>query len=244
MKKNAKVIEDVMGRLLKPIGFDCRGSIYIRQSGLQVHGIDFQSGKHGNGEFTINLCFHYSFIPSCATFEAKDPLHFKLIDFGLRDRLGMLVKKEDVWFTTNTPQKELMDQMEGVANSCISVFKNCESSWGEVDFFPRFLALEAVREWLDWLAYSAKSTKDFSVLLSEEAKRFSHWPAGLIEFFHGWGREVQNTLIFLIECSIRSGRKAVALEYLELANRLCYDYDPFLRRLEKLRAQCQVPLKT
>ena len=120
----------VMKQHLLPVGF-CRanGGTYVRECGNQIHLIDFQPAVFGH-KYTVNLGFHYAFIPPFVCRKRTAPAKFSLLDCAFRARIGGFVADgHDLWFPYGTNREALREVFAQNAIDCLQVFKSISKKW-------------------------------------------------------------------------------------------------------------------
>lgn len=122
-----------MERSLVPEGFrKGKGSTYVRVRNEQVHVIDFQANKHG-GEFTVNLGFHYTFVPPYSRGAAESPESWGLLDCALSARLGhFLPNRADSWLAYGADPDRLQALFEETARAALSVLDRWSAAWTDL----------------------------------------------------------------------------------------------------------------
>lgn len=117
--------------ILVPGGFaKCPNGTYSRKSGDQIHLINFQGSKYGNGYF-VNLGFHYAFIPGFSLsnrHELYSPKRFTLLDCALRTRLRTSNNQNDL-YEYGIDRAVLLDTLRQNAKDCLAIFDECSKVW-------------------------------------------------------------------------------------------------------------------
>lgn len=136
-----------MQSCLLPHGFcHAAAGTYIRQCDRQIHLIDFQPAKFGH-EYTVNLGFHYSFLPAFfrgATIEAGE---YELLDCAVRARIGgFRPDRRDQWYSYGNDPAELGATFVRNAQECLNVFERWSSTWSEALWWLRSSDADA-RPW-------------------------------------------------------------------------------------------------
>ncbi len=132
---------------------------YVRRHGEQIHLINFQANKYGHS-FTVNMGFHYCFIPPHFHMRSLPLTDFHELDCALRERIGhFLPERRDVWFQYGQDRDVLISNLVRCATTCLAVFDRCMHRWSdpsvflsdfsgvnksEWDFRPKDLALACV----------------------------------------------------------------------------------------------------
>src|SRR4051812_13632233 len=93
----ARVRKRIAKEVLLPAGFDQNGTMYVREQGIQRIGIDYQASQFG-GQYTINICFHYNFLPCFFRPEVTDFRQMHLLDFWLDGRLDRFINYKEGWW--------------------------------------------------------------------------------------------------------------------------------------------------
>lgn len=128
----------VMNELLAPRGFIQCGTKYVRDHGEQLHAIDFQAAMAGK-EYTVNIGFHYGFIPGLFHREVRNAIDYKLLDFFLRGRLGSILFQRPVWWAYAKTTDACLNQLREVAIQSIRVLDRCSNDWSEPGTFLKLL---------------------------------------------------------------------------------------------------------
>lgn len=113
----------VMKRTLLPAGFTRRkGGAYVREQGDQIHLIGFQSSLFGH-QYTVNLGFHYSFLPSLFAAKTGGSRDWCELDCGLEARIGQFQEgKRDRWFEWGSDRARIERLFEENAADCLRIF--------------------------------------------------------------------------------------------------------------------------
>jgi hypothetical protein len=124
--------EQVMKEELLPLGFvKGQAGTYVRQRGEQIHLIDFQPSTHGH-RFTVNLAFHYTFIPPLFHRKAVPLSEFHLLDCILSARLGhFLPEHRDVWFDYGRDRGVLREVFVRCAAESLLVVDQHAERWSD-----------------------------------------------------------------------------------------------------------------
>ena len=134
--------EQLMRKMLQPLGFvKAPDATYVRKINDQYHLINFQASKYG-GSYTINLGFHYTFIP---TFHNPKPAH--LLDCALQSRFGT---KSDTWFDYGNNENAFKALLARNLNQCVGILDNYSELWKEPLFLLKSLSLnraESIKNW-------------------------------------------------------------------------------------------------
>lgn len=122
----------VMRRELLPAGFvKGKGGTYVRRRGDQIHLIDFQSATRGH-EYTVNLGFHYTFVPPFFQKKNIKTDHYHLLDCAIRSRVGDFIGDgRDKWFEYGSDREALKSTLRDNAAACLQIFDKYEKKWEE-----------------------------------------------------------------------------------------------------------------
>lgn len=137
----------VMQRSLEPVGFVHRsGGTWTRIQGVQVHLIDFQPNQWGH-DYTVNLGFHYTFVPAYFRPEVVENEGYHLLDCALSARLGYFgAEGKDVWFEYGSDREQLAATLEQNARDALAVFDRYARKWEDpAGWLSTRLADEAAR---------------------------------------------------------------------------------------------------
>jgi hypothetical protein len=121
-----RVLKEVLG----PAGFVRGNSIYVAKIGSQIHGIDFQASRRGDGYF-VNLLFHYDFLPGF--FQGKIVAYSKMhyLDMLFSSRLDDFFPPQagqGIWYYTE--DRDFLEQtLAENATNAISVLENQGEKW-------------------------------------------------------------------------------------------------------------------
>lgn len=120
----------VMQQLLEPVGFRHRsGGTWTRTQDDQVHLIDFQPNQWGH-DYTINLGFHYTFVPPYFAPGTTETEGYQLLDCALSSRLGYFGPEgKDVWFAYGTDPEALTTTLRQNARDALTVFDRYSRKW-------------------------------------------------------------------------------------------------------------------
>ncbi len=138
----------VMKDRLLPAGFVVgKNASYVRRHGDQVHFINFQGSKYGH-EFTVNLGFHYTFIPPLFRQRSLPLAELHLLDCIAQERIGyFLPEKHDTWFKYGDDRDVLIDELRLCATTCLNVFREHSERWRDSSDLLRDLAAESGSPW-------------------------------------------------------------------------------------------------
>lgn len=120
----------VMQQCLEPVGFAHGGSgTWTRVQGDQVHLIDFQPHPQGRA-YTVNLGFHYTFVPPFFHPEAEEREGYRLLDCALSARLGYFGPEgNDVWIEYGAHREPLVATFAQNAREALAVFDRYSRKW-------------------------------------------------------------------------------------------------------------------
>lgn len=120
----------VMKEYLLAAGFVLgKESTYVRRQDDQIHLVNFQGSKYGH-EFTVNLGFHYTFIPPLLRQRVLPLADFHLLDCIAQARIGyFLPKKRDTWFKYGHDREQLLADLRLCATTCLTVFSRYSARW-------------------------------------------------------------------------------------------------------------------
>jgi len=125
--------DQVMREELLPLGFiKVKGGTYVRRRSDQIHLIDFQANKYG-GSFTVNLAFHYAFVPPPYCYGIPRELTaIRQTDCMLRSRLGhFLPEKCDTWFEYGADRAALRQCLIRCASESVIILDTHGSQWSD-----------------------------------------------------------------------------------------------------------------
>ena len=122
----------VMREELLPLGFvKAEGGGYVRRQGEQIHLVDFQASKYGDS-FTVNLGFHYSFVPPLSHARRVAMAEFYLLDCSLKERIGFLIPEQrDTWFDYGEDREALSDTLRRCAAQSVRIVDECAHRWAD-----------------------------------------------------------------------------------------------------------------
>jgi hypothetical protein len=93
-KELVAAIKKVMGGLS---GWNkAAGLTFTKVDGDCIVGVNFQKNKHG-GSFTVNLGFHYAFVPDCSTLEKLNIKTMENLSFCFHTRLNRIINFDGWW---------------------------------------------------------------------------------------------------------------------------------------------------
>lgn len=182
-------------------GFVEHGSLYLRESGQQLHAIDFQTSSSSK-EFTINLGFHYTFLPSFSTLTPKRLDSFRIVDFWIMTRLGKVIEgiEQDKWWRYDIPGNRLEEDIRYTCGQAILALDTASREWQDPLLFSRTIPPSAIREAI--AEYSDETSifdmdKPFRILIPR------------------WIADTFNLSFMLAASSVRNGDYELAIEYAE-----------------------------
>lgn len=120
----------VMKQHLLPAGFIVgKDATYLRRDGDQIHLINFQGAKFGH-EFTVNVGFHYDFIPPLFHQRCIALADVHLLDCFLTTRISSLLSyKTDQWFEYGNDRISLEASLTLCATTCLAAFQKLSDLW-------------------------------------------------------------------------------------------------------------------
>ena len=122
----------VMKEELLPLQFvDAGEGVYVRRCGEQIHLIHFQASKYGDS-FTVNLGFHYTFVPPQSQMRAIALSEFQLLDCALGERLGFfLPERRDMWFEYGADREALRGILQKCAAESLIIVDEAAEQWAD-----------------------------------------------------------------------------------------------------------------
>lgn len=122
----------VMNERLLPAGFvKGAGGTYVRRRGEQVHLVDFQAARWGH-TFTVNLAFHYTFVPPLFARRPLPLAAFDQLDCALRARIGhFLPENRDTWFDYGSDADALRAVLVRCADESLRVLDAASHDWSD-----------------------------------------------------------------------------------------------------------------
>lgn len=126
---------------LAPAGFiPGLAGAFWRKDAEQIHLIDFQPSKYG-GEYTVNLGFHYAFIPGCFSRQFYSVKAFgHLLDCGVRARIGsFLPNARDTWFKYGDDREALVETLSRNVTDCLTIFDKWSRTWKNPEWWTNNL---------------------------------------------------------------------------------------------------------
>jgi hypothetical protein len=130
--------EQVARELLIPAGFvKCADGAYVRREGEQLHLIYFQGSRYG-GEFTVNLAFHYTFVPPCFQRKRIALGAVQYLDCMLNTRIGaFLPENRDVWYPYGNDRNALRQTLYDCSRISLRVLDDHAARWRDpATLFP------------------------------------------------------------------------------------------------------------
>ena len=104
---------------------------YVRRRGDQIHLVGFQGSKYGD-EFTVNLGFHYAFVPPPGTEQPTPLAAWREVDCGFRARIGGFVGDgRDLWFKYGIDRAALAGVMTRCVADALAVFDRIGVEWAD-----------------------------------------------------------------------------------------------------------------
>ncbi len=130
----------VMRRCLEPEGFvKVSGSTWVRRRDDQIHLLDFQAGRWG-GDYTVNLGFHYAFVPPFSQRAGNGSAEFGLLDCAVYARIGRFGPEgQDVWFEYGQDRERLAGLLEQNARDGLAVFDRYGRKWQDPEVWLKAL---------------------------------------------------------------------------------------------------------
>jgi hypothetical protein len=141
---------------LLPAGFIIgKDASYVRRRGEMIQLINFEASKPGH-QFTVNLGFHYSFIPPLFQLDSLALSRCKLIDCIIYDRVGRYPTHDDKWFGYGKDAQVLKENLLGCAKTSVEVCDRWGARWSDP---ARFLEDMIERISIDPLALACVELK-------------------------------------------------------------------------------------
>jgi len=119
-------------RPLAEAGFVEGKHLWVRSRGDQIHAVGLQTHQ---GQYAINLAFHYSFLPSFEEFDVLPPEELHELGFMLRTRLSSVLTGYDRWCDMEAPRSVLEAEMGQCAADSLRVLDECSQSWADPGWF-------------------------------------------------------------------------------------------------------------
>lgn len=197
------VITRVCRELLVPAGFQRAKDVFVRERNGQLHGIDVQTFRR-QSEYTVNLTFHYSFLPAASAMKHQALEEYWVVDFVLRSRLGHFVAGHDEWWPCMPADAEFETLLRTHLKTSVGILDECSRKWSDPVYFldlvpPAVLAEEVPIEGVEPDEPAGTSVPKAWKLLPE-------WCPHVYEFAY-----------ILCELAIRVGRFADAIGYADIA---------------------------
>lgn len=204
MNKAAKDCVYLASQLLHPAGFSKGANMFIRHRADTVQAIDIQFSQSIRGEFTINLGWHFSGLPSMITLRATDWNDVAIPDFFMHERVGILKNARDEWFCFRIPHEELYPILKAQLSVAVSLFEELSHHIGDADSLYASLTP-------DLLAKTVHTEKPAGILGTQTIP--ACW-----KLFHGWHPDLFNVFAFVISFAKRRGDIDKAQKITELAD--------------------------
>jgi hypothetical protein len=137
-----------MKRLLIPEGFVTgKDSAYVRQDGSQIHVVAFQ--PHYNHSFSVELGFHYAFLPAFFHERKKPIAEYRFLDCGLSARPETFRGEDRIRsIPYGSDREELRRILAESAGDALRVFDRYRDPWRDCDW------------WLDEFIHGEPNTSD------------------------------------------------------------------------------------
>ncbi|HEY2588403.1 MAG TPA: DUF4304 domain-containing protein [Tepidisphaeraceae bacterium] len=131
----------IMEEELLPLGFvKGRDATYVRRRGDQIHLIDFQAHRYGH-EFTVNLGFHYLFIPPAYKDKPISLSEVHLLDYRVHERIGRFLPGGlDHWFRYGADRAALRGTLQRCAAESLLVLDEHGARWRDPANFYELLS--------------------------------------------------------------------------------------------------------
>jgi hypothetical protein len=197
------VITRVCKELLFPAGFERAKDIFVRERSGQLHGIDVQTFRR-QSEYSVNITFHYSFLPSLSAMKHQALDEYREVDFVLRSRLGFFVAGHDERWPCVPADGAFETLLRAHLKTSIGILDKCSRNWSDPVYFldlapPSVLAEEVPIEGVEPDEPAGTSVPKVWKLLPE-------WCPNVFQFAY-----------VLCEIAIRAGRFADAIGYADIA---------------------------
>lgn len=203
-RKNKSLRRSLSKKLLQAQGFIAGKGAYVRHLGIQWHAIDLQVSQYGHG-YTMNVGFHYDFLPSLAHLDCRPVTEFGAGSFLLWSRTQSLRGRghEETWSKFNVDSDNFCRELDFNINESLAVLTDCAVKWADPFWFldkipPHVLREEVPMQWK-------------SVLASGTILRPATWAV-----LPDWSPEPFNLCYLLCHLSIRRGDLELAKEYAEI----------------------------
>ena len=206
-----KIRRKTLGDLLIPLGYVENGADYVLQRNHQIFCIDFQKSKYG-GEFAINLCFQYDFVPSYHDFIIKEACKFKQEDFCLWCRLDQLTQFKD-FHSYGDSDAECRNKLIQLSNASVEILDECTLRWSSPEVFLKMLPPELIHERVEWVRYIETCELTAETRMQIYKERFSGLEPGVLKFLNTWGWSIVRIIVLLIYSALHVGNRPLALEY-------------------------------
>ncbi|MGE0609639.1 MAG: DUF4304 domain-containing protein [Pirellulales bacterium] len=159
----------VMKRVPAPRGF-VRGDdgAYARRRDGQIHLIQFQASKYGH-EYTVNLGFHYDFLPPFYHKTTIPLVEYDLLDCAISERIGYFTpEKRDLWFPYGNNHEVLKQMLEENVRVCLAAFDEVTHRWADPGRWLSNASLQSLRPW----TVSATDIRLFRCLIAAHLGKF------------------------------------------------------------------------
>jgi hypothetical protein len=137
----------VLKNVLAPAGFVFGNSIYVSKIGSQIHGVQFQASRGGEGYF-VNLTFHYDFLPGFfrTTIIPHAQMHLLDMLFWARlDKFDPSPDRGDMWYYAE--DREVLEQtLAENARTAISVLEEHGERWRDPAIFLELVPPELIEK--------------------------------------------------------------------------------------------------
>jgi len=138
-----RVFKDV----LVPAGFVRGNAIYVSKIGSQIHAVEFQASRGGEGYF-VNLGFHYDFLPGFFRGQMIPYPQMHFLDLLLSARLDNFFPPHqggDVWYYAED-RCVLEQTLAENAMNAISVLENHGEKWRDPAIFLEIVPPELIEK--------------------------------------------------------------------------------------------------
>jgi len=118
-----------MKGLLLPAGFvRAPDSTYVRQTGNQIHLINFQGASFG-ATYYVNLGFHYAFAPGFFHDRHLQPAEYHVLDCAFWARIGAFIPGGPASFPYGDDRGRLRAQFHENVALCLATFERFSQKW-------------------------------------------------------------------------------------------------------------------